>query len=268
MSYLKQTTTPKVSVIIPTYNRIEYLMITIDSILEQSFDDFELIIVSDGSTDNTEEVVNQINDERVHFYLLDKNYGYPAIARNKGLDMARGEYLAFCDDDDIWTPNKLETQMDYARKGFDFICTNCHNIDKFGDVSNSPKMSKIKVGFINGIASKFAFWFLHFHNWIVNSSVLVSKNILSDFRFSDRKDYRAVEDYLLWIQMFKQSKSILLNDSFVNYRVHDSNISENLKKMLFNCSKMLNEREVNESILFGVNYLGSKWYWLRYKLIK
>lgn len=101
---------PKVSVIIPTYNRAHLIGRAIKSVLNQTYKDFEIIIVDDGSTDKTEEVVKDFKDERVRYIRREKNKGGSA-ARNTGIKAARGEYIAFQDSDDEWLPEKLEKQM-------------------------------------------------------------------------------------------------------------------------------------------------------------
>lgn len=101
---------PLVSVVIPTYNRIHTLPVSVDSVLKQTYENLELIIMDDGSTDGTEEYVKGIADERVRYRKADKNMG-PSAARNRGAELAQGEYLAFQDSDDEWMPDKLEKQM-------------------------------------------------------------------------------------------------------------------------------------------------------------
>ena len=101
---------PTVSVIIPTYNRAHLVGRAIKSVLEQTYQDFELIVVDDGSTDNTKEVVKGFNDKRIKYILHEKNKGATA-ARNTGIKAARGEYIAFQVSDDEWLPVKLEKQM-------------------------------------------------------------------------------------------------------------------------------------------------------------
>jgi len=101
---------PTVSVIIPTYNRAHLVGRAIRSVLNQTYQDFEIIVVDDGSTDNTEEVVKGFNDGRIRYIRHDKNKG-GAAARNTGIKVARGEYIAFLDSDDEWLARKLEKQM-------------------------------------------------------------------------------------------------------------------------------------------------------------
>ena len=98
---------PEVSVIIPTYNRARLLARTICSVLNQEYQDFELIVVDDGSTDNTQEIVNLFCDDRIIYIKLLKNSGWSSKPRNVGLQNARGKYLAFLDSDDEWLPSFL-----------------------------------------------------------------------------------------------------------------------------------------------------------------
>jgi len=99
-----------VSVIIPTFNRADLIEYSIISVLNQTYQNFEIIIIDDGSTDNTREVVHSIKDKRIK-YIYYKHVGLPASARNKGIMIARGEFIAFLDSDDIWLPKKLEMQI-------------------------------------------------------------------------------------------------------------------------------------------------------------
>lgn len=101
---------PKVSVVIPTRNRADMLYRAIRSVLEQSYGDFEIIVVSDASEDNTEEVVMSFDDSRIHYIRHEEAKGASA-ARNTAMRVAKGEYIAFLDDDDEWMPNKLEVQV-------------------------------------------------------------------------------------------------------------------------------------------------------------
>src|SRR4030043_1337098 len=102
---------PTVSVIIPTYNRAHLVGRSIRSVLNQTYQDLEVIVVDDGSKDNTAEIVRGITDPRIVFLKHEKNRGVSA-ARNTGLKAARGKYIAFQDSDDEWLPQKLEKQLE------------------------------------------------------------------------------------------------------------------------------------------------------------
>jgi glycosyltransferase involved in cell wall biosynthesis len=111
------TTAPTISIVLPTYNRAHLLERAIRSALTQTFDDWELLIVDDGSTDRTEEVVRSYHDPRFRYIRRDRNYGLLA-ARNTGIrSAAAGPFIAFLDDDDEWLPRKLEKQLEVFRNG-------------------------------------------------------------------------------------------------------------------------------------------------------
>ncbi|MDE6670623.1 MAG: glycosyltransferase [Ruminococcus sp.] len=104
-----------VSVIIPSYNRSATIKRSVESVLNQTYKNLEVIVVDDCSTDNTEEVLKTINDSRLRYFCLDKNSG-ACTARNKGIELAKGEYIAFQDSDDEWLPRKLEIQLKAMKK--------------------------------------------------------------------------------------------------------------------------------------------------------
>lgn len=106
---------PLTSVIIPTYNRARDLKEAVNSVLRQTYQNMEIIVVDDGSTDETHELMNSFTDQRIK-YIKKKNERHPGKTRNVGLQAARGEYIAFLDDDDLWLPEKLEIQMAEMRK--------------------------------------------------------------------------------------------------------------------------------------------------------
>lgn len=109
MTYIKHTN--PVSIILPTYNRADRVGKAIESVLAQTYTDFELLVIDDGSTDETEQVVTGYMDKRVHYYRMEENGGQ-SKARNCGMQLAQYDYLAFEDSDDLWRPGKLEIQME------------------------------------------------------------------------------------------------------------------------------------------------------------
>src|SRR5262245_21012221 len=102
--------TPKVSIILPTYNRAKLIMETIESVLNQTYSNLELIIIDDGSNDNTEELITQIQDERIKFHKAGR-IGIVGKIKNIGIEKATGDLIAFIDSDDLWAKTKLEKQI-------------------------------------------------------------------------------------------------------------------------------------------------------------
>lgn len=121
-----------VSIIMPSYNTASYIKKTIQSVLDQTYRNWELIIVDDCSTDNTDEVVASIKDERIKYLKNEINSG-AAVSRNRALREAQGRWIAFLDSDDLWMPEKLEKQITFmAKNGYSFSYTNYEEIDERG----------------------------------------------------------------------------------------------------------------------------------------
>lgn len=121
---------PEISIVIPTYNRADKIAIAIQSILKQSFEDWECIVVDDGSEDNTETVIKKIEDARVRYYKLEQNKG-ACYARNYGILKSKGKYIAFQDSDDYWERDKLEKQISFLqKKGLDVTFCRLRSVEK------------------------------------------------------------------------------------------------------------------------------------------
>ena len=119
-----------VSIVMPSYNTASYIEKSVQSVINQTYTNWELIIVDDCSTDNTDEVLSKIHDDRTRYFKNDKNSG-AAVSRNKALREARGQWIAFLDSDDLWMPEKLEKQIAFMKKnGYAFSYTNYEEIDK------------------------------------------------------------------------------------------------------------------------------------------
>ncbi len=114
----------KVSVVIPTYNREKTIVRSIQSVLDQTYTNLELLVIDDGSTDGTADIVKSIKDDRIKYILLNENKG-PANARNLGVQMAEGAWIAFQDSDDCWHDDKLEIQMNYAKEHPEYSMIYC-----------------------------------------------------------------------------------------------------------------------------------------------
>lgn len=120
----------KVSVIIPTYNREKTILRAVQSVLDQTYTNLEVLVIDDGSTDGTAEIVKGIGDDRVKYVVLEQNGGQ-SMARNIGVEMAEGEWIAFQDSDDCWHNNKLETQIEYIKENPQFSLVYCMSMNYF-----------------------------------------------------------------------------------------------------------------------------------------
>ena len=198
---------------------------TIDSIISQTYHHIELIIVSDASKDNTDEIVSLYNDKRIRYIRLTENTGLPAKTRNKGIEEAKGEYIAFCDDDDLWMPEKLKKQIQAITIGDSDLCfTNTIHIDK-----NFNTVNKRHINI--PIPEKTTLSRLLLSNYVALSSVLVKHEVIKKFKgFDTRSDFRAGEDYELWGRMLAEEVTFCsVKENLVLYRVHNQNISKNLE---------------------------------------
>ena len=212
MKFYEAKRVMKVSVITPTYNREQLLKETMDSILKQTFTDFELIIVDNYSVDSTEKLVKSYNDKRIR-YFKNRNGGIVAVNRNFGINEAKGELIAFCDDDDLWMPKKLEKQILEFEKDSQvgLVCTNGFSFDKNG--------IRGKMG--RSIDHYLVFDQLLKDNTIPSCSVMVRKRALDEVGiFDESQDILTAEDYELWLRIATKFKIKYIGTQLVKYRVH------------------------------------------------
>jgi len=210
---------PKVSVILTTYNRPELVKKTIDSILNQTFQDFELIVVDNCSNYDFLQVINAFNDKRI-IPFQKNNHGIIAKNRNYGISKANGAFLAFCDDDDIWEPNKLEIQINFIYRNKlennQFVLyTNCIEVND--DFSKNTNIKEIKS--INDLIYSSQIYF---------STSMISNISLSE-RFNELPVFIAVEDYLFWMSLKATNYNFFLIKEHL-VKIHIDKSSMSLKK--------------------------------------
>jgi len=214
-----------VSVIIPTYNRAGIIGDTIRSVLNQTYDQFEIIVVDDGSSDNTRQVLEKFNDQRIRYFWY-ANSGLPAVARNRGLALARGEFIAFVDSDDIWLPEKLAKQVKILKENPDIflVYTKCFIRKNGKTFSISPKNPKSGDIFIRLYMA---------YNFIPCLTVLM-RNSNTLYCFDENPALRAAEDYDLWLRIAHKERITFIDEPLGIYSMHSENISsdalETLKK--------------------------------------
>lgn len=211
-----------VSVIMPTYNCAKFIGETIKSIQAQTYSNWELIIVDDCSTDNTKEVVeNYVKlDKRIKYNSLEKNSG-AAVARTSAMKIADGEYMAFCDSDDIWLDVKIEKQLKFMKKNnYAFTCTAYEQIDE-----NSNSLGKVIKP-----KEKCNYNRLLLDCPVGNSTVMYNVKKMGKFEVPN---IRKRNDDALWLQMLKKEQYIYgMNDILMKYRIRSNSISSNKFKVI------------------------------------
>jgi len=235
---------PLVSVIIPAFNSETYIEETVNSALCQTYQNIELIIVDDGSTDRTLEIVKQISlkDNRVNYFSIPPS-GRPSVPRNFGIRKANGEFIAFLDSDDLWHKRKIELQLKIilaAAPSSAFIYSMSIT---FGDVN--PFSRKYELLPLPFRAAKNFNDLLTIGNTIPLSSVIVRKDKLLQEKGFDEDPMLQIEDYDLWLRLAQQFDFIFLPAILVRYRIHPAQFSvdwETQKKRLVYLSLKRNIR--------------------------
>jgi glycosyltransferase involved in cell wall biosynthesis len=211
-----------ISVIIPTYNSASVLSEAIESAIAQTYRPLEIIVVDDGSKDDTSAVVSKYGDQ-VH-YIHQQNTG-PAGARNRGILASRGELLAFLDADDQWLPEKLSKQ--YATIAEEGDIALIHS-DVFYWRSDTGEKYLQELG--RNVYAGNCYAELLTQNRIINSSVLMRKRCIDQIGYFDDKLF-GTEDWDLWIRIARHFRFAYLNEALVAYRIHPNNISGNSLRM-------------------------------------
>ncbi|WDV07469.1 glycosyltransferase [Lysinibacillus irui] len=217
----------KVSIITPVYNAEKYIDNSIESVLNQTYQDFELIIVNDGSTDNSAQNIKKyLFDSRIKYYLQE-NKGESA-ARNKGIEEAQGEFIAFLDADDLYQPTKIEEQINYFNqyKDIDVVYTDVQIIDEKGRNQGVLKSEEIISTQDNFLAN------MLYRQLIPGPAAIMlrRKCIESGIRYPE--NYSNAEDYLFTIQLSQHFNFGYLPKKLYSYRRHDSNLTNNHSKQL------------------------------------
>lgn len=214
----------KISVIIPTFNSSATIVNVLNSIKSQSFQPYEIIIVDDGSNDNTLDLASKFDG--VSVFALGDNHGGPAWPRNFGILKAKGDYIAFCDADDIWHMDKLRRQAEKAiSHNAKFVSCRRKIIKSYDAFDTHATLSHSTPQTLG--ARDFLFG-----NPIVNSSVLIAREILEKNKFVENNKLVAVEDYELYERLHQDLKSIKLNEQLVGYLEVGQGISSRKVKML------------------------------------
>lgn len=207
----------KVSVIMPAYNSEKYIAEAIDSILNQTYTDFEFIIINDGSNDRTERIIKSYKDTRIKYFANEKNKGI-VYTLNKGLQLAKGDYIVRMDSDDISKETRIQKQIDF--------------------MENHPKVGVLGTGikiFGEGIKEEVRLFNtspdmlkaeLLFHCCVAHPTVMIRKSVLKDGKLIYNEEFLGKEDFALWWEISKRSDISTISEDLVYYRSHGNQITK------------------------------------------
>lgn len=214
---------PRVSIIIPVFNGERHIAEALDSVLNQTFESFEVIVVDDCSTDSTSKIVSQYlyADSRIRFIGLEVNSNLPSIPRNRGLLEAKGEYVAFLDHDDTWSPWKLDRQVKVLDSNPEIALVHSHLLTladrgAWLGIRNLPNPLKLDS----------SYQALRRNNVLICSAVVGRTKV---FRllggFDERPELRSVEDYQLWLRISMQHIIAYVPEIHGRYRLSNASTS-------------------------------------------
>jgi len=227
---------PQLSIVLPTYNSSEYLVDTISSILDQDYSDFELIIIDDHSTDDTESVLSSFNDDRINYIRLDKNHGGPSRPRNIGISAASGEYVAFFDSDDIMASTKLSKCVDILNRfsNVSLVFTDAYKVDSQGNTYSGTLLqdyeglrSKLKSAISANcylIDRVNSYKLLFIENFIPTSSVVVRREVI-DLAGKFDESLTNGDDRDMWYRITKNNDIAYIDLPLHYYRVRSGSVS-------------------------------------------
>lgn len=227
--------TPLVSVLMAVYNGEKYLREAIESILNQTYTNFEFLIINDGSTDTTEEIILSYRDERIRYIKNEHNLKLIA-SLNKGLDLANGKYIARMDADDVSIPERLEKQVEFMERNLNHILVaSCVSFIPNEKIYGTQSLSS------NEIRLK-----LLSNNCIYHTSVMLRKSMLDGHYYS--KDYLHIEDYEFWTRLIGIGKFFILDLKLVKYRVHSESICQKNEEFQYKQVKLVRRNLIKNFI--------------------
>jgi glycosyltransferase involved in cell wall biosynthesis len=219
-----------VSIVLPYYNGKQFIKETIDSIVSQTYAHFELLLVDDGSpykdqSDYVKHLIDSYRDERLNYYY--KKNGGLADARNFCIDNAKGEFIAFIDQDDLWAPDKLKRQVDVfkERPDVNFICTDG---EMFGEINrnfNIYKKVRLKKGFVRQSYRR-----MLKGNFVIASSVIFRRKLISEIGYSNRS-FTTAPDYEYFIKFSRKYDFYFIPEPLTRYRIHEHNTVKNIIRL-------------------------------------
>lgn len=232
----------KVSVIIPCFNDSEFIKETIESVLNQSYKNLEIVVINDCSTDASLNIIKSFNDSRIVLIDNIENKG-AAFCRNIGIKKASGEYIAFLDGDDVWEADKIEKQLYFMiDNNYDFACSKYIIIDE----TSKP------IGRIVGAPKRITHKMLLRSAYIGCLTAMYKKEVYPDLQIPDEIKKR--NDYALWIKLTEKCDCYCLNESLARYRKRSKSLSSTKKHKLLKYHKQMFMR------VCGFSAFKASWY--------
>lgn len=227
-----------VSIVMPSYNAEKYINNSIKSVLAQTYQNWELLIVDDCSTDKTEEIVKSFSDERIKFFKNDVNSG-AAVSRNRALMEAKGKWIAFLDSDDIWLPAKLEHQILFMQtNGYAFTFTD-YRIQFNGEwlpyINTAPNV-------INKRA-------MYNYCYFFTSTVMYDAEVIGLIQIPN---LRKNNDYAMWLKAIEKSNAHRLPECLSYYIKHDGSVSSGSKWKLIKWHYLLFRKGQNKNCIVSI----------------
>lgn len=239
-----------ISVLIPVYNGERFLQESLDSIYGQSFTDYEIIIIDDGSSDNTQGIIENQTDSRIKYYKNEHNMGIIA-SLNRGIELCQGKYIARMDADDIAEPERLKTQFGFLENNPNYVLLGS-SITRF---SESYTIIENRGSDDENSRAK-----LLFDTCINHPSAMLRTSIIKEHNLKYSKDFIHAEDYAFWVEMSKYGAIGNLDAALLRYRLHGDNIS-----MKFNEEQYLtmNKIRISQLDIFWNKAIGANETWMR-----
>lgn len=229
-----------VSVIVPVYNRENYVGETLDSILRQTYQNIEIVAVNDGSTDNSLSVLLSYKEQYPDKLLvIDQENQGQVKSRNNAILQASGEYIAFLDSDDLWLPEKLEKQLPLFVENVGLVYSGIHNIDDEGNIIDTELCRSDMRG---NIYEK-----LLIRNRMTGGTVVVRREVIEQVGMFD-VEFAAAENWDLWLRVSKSYAVDFVNEPLVKYRKHPGNMSKDRMLMLNIINSILTKHCSNEPV--------------------
>lgn len=213
---------PKVSVILTSYNHAAYVAAAIESVLNQTFADFELLIIDDGSTDNSREIIRNFYDPRIKTFLYEENRG-PVLAIRDAVNSARGEYIAVHHSDDLWTLDKLEKQIAFldANENYAACFTWVDFVDEQGNVRELEDKDTYRSVFdkYNRSRAEWLNYFFHNANCLCHPSAMVRRETYEKYHLLDLHGFWQLPDLLMWIRLCFHADIFILPERLTQFRL-------------------------------------------------